>query len=206
MFEQILSGFQAMSYWEYVAVFLGLAYIVLAMKQSLWCWPAAFISTSIYTIMFWQGFLYMESFLNFYYLLMAVYGWWQWRGSKNKSANNEAEVMVAKTIQSWSRQKHAIWIASAMVIALILGYLLDTHTQAKMAYLDSFTTVFAVMTTYMVTQKVLENWLYWVVIDLASIYLYVQNQYLPTAVLFALYTVLAAQGYRTWLKEYQKAG
>ena len=202
MIEQILSGFQAMSYWEYIAVLLGLAYLLLAMKQSLWCWPAAFVSTSIYTVMFWQGFLYMESFLNFYYLLMAVYGWWQWRGSK-QAGNVEP---VAKTIKSWSLSKHSIWIVSGLVLAIVIGYLLDTHTQAKMAYLDSFTTVFAVMTTYMVTQKVLENWLYWVVIDLASVYLYVQNQYMPTAVLFALYTVLAIQGYRVWLKEYRQAG
>lgn len=206
MIEQILSGFQAMSYWEYLAVLLGLAYIVLAMKQSLWCWPAAFVSTSIYTILFWQGFLYMESFLNFYYLLMAIYGWWQWRGTRKTDGQIEDKMPVAKAIQSWSGQKHAVWIGLALVIALGLGYALDTYTQAKMAYLDSFTTVFAIMATYMVAQKVLENWLYWVVIDLASVYLYVQNQYLPTAVLFALYTVLAAQGYRTWLKEYQKAG
>lgn len=206
MIEQILSGFQAMSYWEYLAVLLGLAYIVLAMKQSLWCWPAAFVSTSIYTILFWQGLLYMESFLNFYYLLMAIYGWWQWRGARKIDSQKEDKAPVAKVIQSWSIQKHAVWVTTAFTISLVLGYTLDTHTQAKMAYLDSFTTVFAIMATYMVTQKVLENWLYWVVIDLASVYLYVQNQYLPTAVLFALYTVLAAQGYRTWLKEYQRAG
>lgn len=169
MFEQILSGFQAMSYWEYTAVLLGLAYLVLAMKQSLWCWPAAFVSTSIYTIMFWQGFLYMESFLNFYYLVMAIYGWWQWRGSKQQITGVEKETLVAKTIQSWSATKHASWIGAGVVIAMGLGYLLDTYTQARMAYLDSFTTVFAIMTTYMVTQKVLENWLYWVVIDLASV-------------------------------------
>lgn len=205
MVEQLLSGFQAMSYWEYLAVLLGLAYLVLVMKQSLWCWPAAFISTSIYTIMFWQGFLYMESFLNFYYLLMAIYGWWQWRGSKEQTVDDK-ETLVAKNIQSWRVSKHAKWIIIGMAIAVVLGYLLDTYTQARMAYLDSFTTVFAIMTTYMVTQKVLENWLYWVVIDLASVYLYVQNQYLPTAVLFALYTVLAIQGYRIWLKEYRQAG
>ena len=204
MFEQIISGFQAMSYWEYLAVLLGLAYLVLAMKQSLWCWPAAFISTAIYTILFWQGFLYMESFLNFYYLLMAVYGWWQWRGSK--AVNTEEETQITKTIQSWSITKHAAWIVVGTLIAISLGYLLDTYTQARMAYLDSFTTVFAIITTYMVTQKVLENWLYWIVVDLASVYLYVQNQYFPTAVLFALYTIMVIQGYRIWLKEYRQAG
>ena len=215
MIEQIIAGFQAMSYWEYIAVLLGLAYIVLAMKQSLWCWPAAFASTSIFTILFWQGFLYMESLLNFYYLIMAVFGWWQWRGSAKTKPNSPGETLIdqggqlekaERPIQSWQLDTHAKWIAAGTMTALILGFSLDTYTQAKMAYLDSFTSVFAVLATYMVTQKVLENWLYWVVIDLASIYLYTQNQYYPTAVLFALYTVLAAQGYRTWRQQYLSRG
>lgn len=202
MFEQLISGFQAMSYWEYIAVALGVAYIFLAMKQSLWCWPAAFISTSIYTVLFWQGFLYMESFLNFYYLVMAVYGWWQWRGSLGQSA----KALEQKKVQRWGTKLHVISIVACSAITLTLAYVLDNYTQARMPYLDSFTTVFAVFTTYLVTQKVLENWLYWIVINLASIYLYFQNGYLPTAALFVLYVGLAIQGYRAWNKDLQNNG
>ena len=202
MIEQLLSGFQAMSYWEYIAVFLGLAYIFLAMKQSLWCWPAAFISTSIYTLLFWQGFLYMESLLNFYYLIMAIYGWWQWRGTRSASL----DTLETKQIQSWTLSRHATWISAGLIVALVLGFLLDSYTDAKMAYLDSFTTVFAIFATYLVTQKVLENWLYWVVIDFASVYLYLQNDYLPTAALFVLYTFMALWGYRVWLKSMRNTG
>lgn len=199
--EQVLSGFQAMSYWEYVAVALGVAYLLLAIKQSLWCWPAAFVSTFIYTILFWQGFLYMESVLNFYYLLMAIYGWQQWRDGRTN--NNEPFKTQNKTkpIVSWSKQKHITYIGVGIVISLGLGFVLDNHTQARMAYLDTFTTVFSVITTYMVTQKVLEQWLYWVIIDAASVYLYVQQGYYPTAGLFILYTVLAVQGYLVWRKD-----
>lgn len=197
MIEQILAGFQAMSYWEYIAVVLGLAYLLLAMKQNIWCWPAAFVSTSIYTILFWQGFLFMESFLNFYYLLMAVYGWWQWRSSKTTDGLAENQ----KPVVSWPLKKHLQLIMASTLSAIILGFAMDNCTDAKMAYLDTFTTVFSIMTTYLVTQKVLENWLYWVVIDFASIYIYVQLDYLPTASLFALYTVLAVQGYFSWRKE-----
>nr|WP_252731888.1 nicotinamide riboside transporter PnuC [Psychrosphaera sp. F3M07] len=196
MFEQILAGFEAMSGWEYVGVFLGLAYLILVMKESLWCWPAAFISTLIYTILFWQGALLMESLLSFYYLLMAIYGWWQWR-----KADKTASATDSSSIVSWAATTHIKWIAAATVISVVLGYVMDEHTHAKMAYLDSFTTVFAVMTTYMVTQKVLENWLYWIVIDLASIFLYVEMNYYPTAILFVLYTGLAWQGYLIWRKQ-----
>lgn len=68
--SETFSGFTAMSHWEYIAVALSMAYLLLAIKESLWCWPAAFVSTFIYTVMYWNGALLMESLLNFYY----VYG------------------------------------------------------------------------------------------------------------------------------------
>lgn len=202
MLEQLLNGFEAMSAWEYVGVLFGLMYLVLAMKQNIWCWAAAFVSTLVYTLLFWQGALLMESALNLYYLAMAVFGWWQWRGaaSPNKHVNSTSS---KKLITSWSLQRHLMIILATTVVSVVLGYVLDNYSHAKMAYLDSFTTCFAVVTTYLVTQKVLENWLYWVVIDLASIYLYIEMQYLPTAALFVVYTVLAVQGFRLWRTEYQ---
>jgi nicotinamide mononucleotide transporter len=196
MIEQVLTGFQAMSAWEYVAVLLGLSYVILVMKESLWCWPAAFISTLIYTILFWQGALLMESFLSFYYLLMAIYGWWQWN-KLDQIGNTKLE----KSIVSWSASKHIKWVSAATVTFLILGYVMDEYTHAKIPYLDAFTTVFAIMTTYMVTQKVLENWLYWIVIDIASVFLYLEMGYYPTAVLSVLYTILAWQGFLVWRKQ-----
>lgn len=191
-----------MSGWEYVAAGLGLAYVLLAMKQSLWCWPAAFVSTIIYTLLFWRGALFMESLLNFYYLLMAVYGYMQWR---KRPADKSHGATQHTYIVSWSWQKHLKWIGIATIISIVLGYVMDTYTPAKLAYLDTFTTVFAVMTTYLVTQKILENWLYWVAIDLASIYLYWQQGYLATLVLFILYTAIALQGYLVWRKELQQS-
>ena len=80
---------------------------------------------------------------------------------------------------------------------------MDNYTHAELAYLDSFTTCFAVMTTYLVAKKVLENWLYWIVIDAASIYLYLQKGYYPTVVLFAVYTGIAFWGYMQWRSHYQ---
>jgi nicotinamide mononucleotide transporter len=77
-------------------------------------------------------------------------------------------------------------------------------TPADFPYFDASTTVFAVFATYMVTKKVLENWLYWVVIDFLSIYIYIEKGLTPTAVLFALYVVLALYGYIKWQQTYQQ--
>ena len=193
--ESLFNGFQAMSIWEYAAVVFSLAYVLLAIRQSLWCWPAAFVSTSIYTILFWQGALLLESALNFYYLIMAVFGWWQWIGGGTQDGKE-------KQLTSWTLNTHAKWILVGIVVSIGLGFMADTYTDAKLAYLDAFTTVFAVMTTYFVTQKVLENWLYWIVIDIASIFLYWQLEYYPSVVLFVLYTGFAFKGYIDWRDTY----
>lgn len=194
---QILSGFTAMSHWEYIAVALSMAYLLLAIKENLWCWPAAFFSTLIYTIMYWNGALLMESLLNFYYMYMAVFGWVVWR----KGKANQAQ----RLITSWPVNRHIILIALTALVSLAIGYVMQNYTHADFAYLDSFTTCFAVVTTYLVAKKVLENWLYWIVIDAASMYLYYEKGYYPTLVLFVFYTVMAAWGFKTWYEEYEQS-
>ena len=194
---QILSGFTAMSHWEYIAVALSMAYLLLAIKENLWCWPAAFFSTLIYTIMYWNGALLMESLLNFYYMYMAVFGWVVWR----KGKANQAQ----RLITSWPVNRHIILIVLTTLVSLAIGYVMLNYTHADFAYLDSFTTCFAVVTTYLVAKKVLENWLYWIVIDAASMYLYYEKGYYPTLVLFVFYTVMAAWGFKTWYEEYEQS-
>ena len=181
----------AMTSWEAVAVLLAIAYLLLAMKTSLWCWPAAFMSTLIYTLLFWQVALLMESALNVFYMVMAGYGYWQWRWGGETQHQGVS-------IHSWSWRLHLLVIAFTALVVLITGYLMATYTHADFPYLDAATTCFAIVATFMLAYKVLENWLYWVVIDLASIYLYVQKGFMLTSALFIAYVVLAAVSYWLW--------
>ncbi len=189
---------------ELIAMLLSLAYIILAAKGSLWCWPAAFISTAIYSIIFYDVSLLMDSALNIYYLVMAIYGYWVWQKSASKS-----DIFLTKktplTFISWSSSQHIKACFLLTIISFVLGYIMANHTSASFPYLDTFTTIFAVFTTYLVTQKVLENWLYWIVIDFVSIYLYIEKELLPTAILFAIYIVIAIYGYIKWRSFYQKS-
>ena len=111
--SQVMSGFTAMSPWEYIAVALGIAYLVFVMRESLWAWPCAFFSTLIYTLLFWNGALLMESLLNGYYLAMAIYGFYCWKNSKQSKP---------LAISSWSLEKHLIIIATTSIIAISLGF------------------------------------------------------------------------------------
>lgn len=189
-YQAIINAFAALSGWEVVATILGITYVILAAKESIWCWPAAFISTLIYTVLFWEGQLPMQALLNFYYMGMAVYGFILWR----HHANQETDLQVT----SWPMFRHVIFLLSASVISLVIGYYLATATETRLPYLDSAVMVFSMGTTWLMAQKVLENWLYWLVNDTAAIILYWQTGYYVTIIMFVVYLVLAIYGYRNW--------
>ncbi|WP_368029202.1 nicotinamide riboside transporter PnuC [Arcobacter sp. s6] len=186
-----------MTSWEMLAVFLSVSYLLLAIKQNLWCWIAAFFSTLIYSILFFDASLLMDSALNIFYLVMAVYGWYSWKYGNIKAQMQELN------ISTYGMVRNIKIIIVLILVSLVLGYIMANYTSADFAYLDTFTTVFAVFSTYMLTKKVLENWLYWVMIDTVSIYIYIQKGFYLTAVLFAVYTVLAVVAYIKWKNEYK---
>jgi len=201
--SEILTSVMSMSAWEAFATVLALAYVVLAAKGNMWCWPAALVSTAIYSIIFFDVSLIMESFLNIYYMAMAIFGWFSWFSAKRKIAIPEHQQHVALPVVSWPVKNHLLGFVVLIPIALALGYWMDINTQADFAYLDTFTTVFAVYTTYLVAIRVLENWLYWIVINGISIYLYFSKDLMYLTALMLAYTVLAMWGYYTWSKQYQ---
>lgn len=196
MIETIIQQFQGSSWLELVAVIFAIAYLVLAVRENILCWYAAFISTSIFLVIFWQVKLYMESGLQVYYLAMAIYGWYQWTRGGTKH--------TGIAITSWSTKTHVSVLALVIAATIISGLLLQTYSDARLPYLDSFTTWASVVTTYMVAKKVLENWLYWLVIDSVAIYLYLDRGLYFTALLFLAYIVIVIFGFYMWLQEYRK--
>jgi nicotinamide mononucleotide transporter len=191
----VLQAMSEMSAWEALAVVLGVLYLLLAMRENLWCWYAAFASTAIFLVLFWRVNLLMESALQVYYLGMAVYGWWQWQ--HGGSASEEL------AISRWGRRQHLYAVTAILAASIMSGLLLRNLTDAALPFLDSFTTWGSVLTTWMVARKVLENWLYWLVIDSVSIYLYLDRGLYLTALLFALYIIIVLFGYRAWLLHYR---
>ena len=181
-----------MSWWEVAAVVLAIAYLVLAIRQNIACWAAAIASTGIYVVLMYQASLYMESALQLFYIAMAVYGWIHWQRGEGPDHTLE----VTRRPARW----HGLAVAVVLVITVLSGWLLTRYTDAALPYLDSFTTWGAVVATWMVARKILENWYYWFIIDSVSIYLYVSRGLFLTALLFVLYLVLIVIGYQRWRK------
>jgi len=175
---------------ESIAVLFSILYVILVARENIWCWAAAIISVSLYIFICYKAKLYAETGLQFFYLIMAIIGYFFWKESPNKKQLNIKELSIGN---------HALILLVGIVFSLILGYILTIFTQAKLPLLDSFTTVFSIIATFMVIKKILENWLYFIAIDLVSIYLYNSRDLQQTAILFLLYTIIACIGYYNWI-------
>tara|TARA_X000000368_G_C22964394_1_gene682469 strand:+ start:73 stop:669 length:597 start_codon:yes stop_codon:yes gene_type:complete len=175
---------------ESVAVFFSILYVVLAAKESIWCWGAAAISVSLYIYICFSTQLYPETGLQIFYLFMAFYGYHNW---------NKTDQYLQ--ISEWSISKHLFVLVIGAILTFLMGFCFATYTNAKMPIVDSFTTVFSVFSTYMVAKKILGNWLYWIVIDAVSIYLYFSRDLHLTSLLFIAYTIIAIFGYFSWMKK-----
>ena len=175
---------------ECVAVLMAILYLVLAAKEDVKCWYAALISSLIYIYLMYKADLFMESILQVFYVLMAIYGWLQWKNIINTN--------TVLNIKSWKKSNHFFAITIVLILSFISGATLEKYTQAALPFLDAFTTWGAIITTYMVAKKILENWIYWFVIDSISIYLYISRELYLTALLFFIYLIIIIFGYRSW--------
>jgi len=133
--------------------------------------------------------LYMESGLQIFYIVMGFYGWSQWSKAKSESAYE---------VFTWTPIQHILSILLILFLTVSSGYLLDWFTEAALPFWDALTTWGAIVTTYMVAKKVLENWIYWFVIDLISVFLFASRELYLTAFLFFSYLFIIVIGYRSW--------
>ena len=180
---------------ESIAVLFSILYVILVARENIWCWAAAIISVSLYIFICYEAKLYAETGLQFFYLIMALAGYFLWKESPNKKQLSIKELSIVN---------HALILFFGIICTLILGYVLTIYTQAKLPLLDSFTTIFSIIATFMVIKKILENWLYFIAIDLISVFLYNSRDLQQTAMLFVLYTIIACVGYYNWIRLMEK--
>jgi nicotinamide mononucleotide transporter len=194
--SEVTGQFQALSPLELTAVLLAIAYLLLAIRQNIWCWFCAAISTAVYVYLFLNAKLYMESLLNIFYFVMALYGWYVWY--YGRAGNTELPVSV------WARSVHGSAVAVIAAASLTSGFLLERFTDAAFPYIDSMTTWTAIWATFLVARKVLENWWYWLVIDTVSVFIYWARDLQLTSLLFIIYVVLVPVGILNWTRSYRE--
>ena len=191
--QQMLAALTQVTVTEWCAVVLALAYLVLAIRQNPWCWACAIVSAALYLVLFARAQLYMQAALQVFYVAMSVYGWRAWGGVSHQAA---------VSVQRWPLRWHVLAIAAVAIVSVVNGALVtESQGSALVPYVDATVAWGSVFTTWLVARKVLENWWYWIVLDLAAAALYWSQALYATAVLFVVYTVLAALGLRAWRRD-----
>ncbi|GAB2984875.1 nicotinamide riboside transporter PnuC [Mucilaginibacter puniceus] len=194
--QTLQTWWQQQSLLEVAGVISGLLCVYLAAKNIIWNWPLAIISVVIYIFIFYDSHLFADMGLQVYFLAVNIYGWYFW--SRKSSA-------AAKTPVASITPPEVLLSAIAIVIfTILLGWLLFNHTTASYPYLDSFCTACSIVAQFFMARKILQNWLLWVFVDMIYVGIYLFKGLHLTAVMYAIYIVIALIGYLDWKKEYQK--
>jgi nicotinamide mononucleotide transporter len=186
---QLVSAWRGTSWIETIAAALAVLYLLLAIRQRLECWVAAFVSSCLYVCVLFGAHLYMESVLNAFYAAMAVYGFWQWQQGRGGTA---------LAVCRWPLARHLAGFVGVVLLSIVSSYFLRRFTPAASPFVDSMVTWSSVFTTFLVARKVYENWHWWLVIDTASLCLYFTRRLYLTVLLFGFYLILIVIGMRQW--------
>jgi nicotinamide mononucleotide transporter len=177
---------------EKIAVVCGLANIYLTVRQNIWCWPVGVVMVSLYVYIFFDAKLYSDAGLNVFFLVMQFYGWYHWsRGGVEHSRS-------LATVKRLSAREWAWTIAGVLTGTAVLGTTMHRLTDAALPYPDAFTTLLSVFAQFLLTRKVLENWILWIVADVVYIGVYTSKSLYWTAGLYVVFLVLCIKGYREW--------
>ncbi len=190
MFEQFLDAARTQGALQWAAFVTGLAYVGLAARQSVWCWAWGIGSVVLYFFVFWKIKLYSDATLQVCYFFISIYGWQQWR--------SQSLLSLAPT--RWHWKQTAVGVAVALALTLPLGAFWATMGGA-LPYADALLTSFSLLATWMTTKKIVQNWLFWIVINIGYIILYWNRQVELTAVLYVVYLVMSVVGWRAWRKK-----
>lgn len=197
-----------MAHWlDIVTTVLGLAYILLEYRASLWMWVVGFAMQALGIVLYYQKGLYADCGMEFYYLSMTVYGYWKWvRGnqrdrsfdtSTDSSAPQppnlgglEITHIPLRLLVRWSAIMAAVWA--------LIYWLLVTYTNSNVPLADSFTTALSLIGIWALAHKYLEQWFIWIAVDVVTSILYFYKDIPFKASLYALYVIIAIFGYMKW--------
>lgn len=182
-----------------IGALVGLIYLWLEYKASIYLWIVSIIMPAIYINVYYRAGLYADFGINIYFLLASLYGWIVWKWGKKKQKETSDKDSETSGIRHFDRSALPAVAGVFLVLFLLIGWILIQFTDSTVPWLDSFTTAASIIAMWMLAQKQVEQWLVWIVVDLVSSGLYIYKGLYFTAALYALYTVIALLGYRKWL-------
>ena len=218
IYHQLVEGIKNTTWQEFTAVVFGIASVMFSRMENIWVYPTGLINTIMYTYFcfFWWD-LYAEARLNFYYTIMSIYGWVLWSREnsttdnrqltteKQQTTNNKLQTSNLKlAITASSKKEWKIAIVFFIICWGILYYILTNFTKSNVPIADSFASATAYTGMWLMAKKKIENWLWWILTNMASIPLYFYKQAVFTSFQYVIFLILAIMGYISWKKKIVK--
>ena len=177
---------------EIIGAIIGICYLLLEYRASIWLWPVGILMPLAYVWIFYQNGFYANMGINIYYLLAGAYGWWKWK----KGEKQDAEIQIVHT-----PLKRIIPYALTTILLFIgIAWMLIRLTDSEVPYGDAFIAASSMTGMWMMAHKQLEQWFVWIVVNIASSIIYLRSGMYPTAVFYLIYSIVSIFGYLNWRK------
>ena len=183
-------GWFTAHWFEIVAAITGAASVYLSVRQNIWSWPTAIVNVSLYTVVFYREGLYSDTGLQVVYLVLSCYGWYQWLYGGAQHTRLHV-----------SRASPRLWISAALagiVFWAALGTLTSRIPGSSLSYLDAGLTTTSLVAQWMMTRKILENWILWIIADIVYVPMFIYKDLHSTAVQYGVFLGLAVMGFVQW--------
>ncbi len=175
---------------EWTAAAFGFLAVFFLVRQSIWCWPFGLTQVALYVGVYHNEKLYSDMILHIIYVGLQIYGWAHWL----RHDDNQDVLAITRLTSN----AVVVWIAVTIVGTGIWGYFMETRTDAALPYGDAFTTVASLIAFWLQARKVIETWLFWIVVDIVAIWIYLYKGLYPTTGLYVVFLILSIVGFLAW--------
>jgi len=201
------------NYIEIFGAVTGILYVFLEIRQNIWLWPVGIATSAVYIIVFFTNKFYADMSLQGYYLVISVLGWYWWlRGTERRARGEELRAQseeqraesgsgnkIEKLLVSRLKLRNGIILAVVFsALFTVMWLVLDKLTDSPVPGWDSFITSLSIIATWMLARKIYEHWYLWIIVNAASVILFITRGLYPTVILYLIYFAMSFVGLRAW--------
>jgi len=191
---------------ELLGTLSGLACVYLTAKEKIICWPVGIINIILFFILFYQIQLYSDMFLQVFFFIMSIYGWWKWATPKTKEETDSKKELK---ISDLSRKQWVYWVFGIFIATLLLGYFMEHihlylpelfEKKAAYPYPDALTTTLSMAATIIMALKKRDCWILWIIVDIIATIIYFIKGINLVAIEYIIFGLISFSGYITWTR------
>ncbi len=185
-----------MSWVELTATVFGFLCVLFTIRRNIWCWPTGLIQVSLFIFVFYDAKLYSDLLLHVIYIFLQFYGWYCW----TRKDASDGSLIVQSLPMPWLGG----WVVVTIAGTIGLGGAMVHWTDASLPYPDAFTTVASLVAQFLLARRYVQNWSFWICVDVVAIWVYFTKELNATAVLYIVFLVMASTGLIMWSNRLRK--